>query len=34
MRWGITGGQAVLTFRSVVTSGRFDCARDRIIQAR
>lgn len=34
MRWGIAGGQAVLTFRSLVKSGRFDCAWDRIMQAR
>ena len=34
MRWGIAGGQAVLTFRTLVTSGRFDCAWDRIMQAR
>ena len=34
MRWGIAGGQAVLTFRSLVISGRFDCAWERIMQAR
>ena len=34
MRWGITGGQAVLTFRSLVKSGRFDSAWDRIMGAR
>ena len=34
MRWGITGGQAVLTFRTLVTSGRFDSAWDRIMRAR
>ena len=34
MRWGIAGGQAALTFRSLVISGRFDCAWERIMQAR
>lgn len=33
MRWGMEGGQAVLTFRSLVKSNRFDSAWDRIMVA-
>ena len=31
MRWGMEGGQAVLTFRSLVKSKRFDSAWERIM---
>ena len=32
MRWGLEGGQAILTFRSLVKSNRFDAAWDRLME--
>ena len=34
MRWGLEGGHAILTFRSLVNSNRFDAARDWLVETR